>query len=102
MDRGAWRTTVHEVAESQTQPKQLSTHAHAPFPRSGADCVEVKWRGEGDESRVLSPLLPLFGQAGEWDSGLQVEIEYDVSPLYLCPKFSTRNEETGPAVQQKQ
>ena len=49
MDRGAWRTTVHEVAESQTQPKQLSTHAHAPFPHSGADCVEVKWRGEGDE-----------------------------------------------------
>ena len=27
MDRGAWRTTVHEVAESQTQLKQLSMYA---------------------------------------------------------------------------
>ena len=28
MDRGAWQATVHWVAESQTQLKQLSTHAH--------------------------------------------------------------------------
>ena len=27
MDRGAWQTTVHRVAKSQTQMKQLSTHA---------------------------------------------------------------------------
>ena len=27
MDRGAWRATVHRVAKSQTQLKQLSTHA---------------------------------------------------------------------------
>ena len=27
MDRGAWRTTVHRVTKSQTQLKQLSTHA---------------------------------------------------------------------------
>ena len=27
MDRGGWRATVHSVAESQTQLKQLSTHA---------------------------------------------------------------------------
>ena len=26
MDRGAWRATVHRVANSQTQPKQFSTH----------------------------------------------------------------------------
>ena len=25
MERGAWRATVHEVAKSQTQRKQLST-----------------------------------------------------------------------------
>ena len=29
MDTGAWRATVHRVAQSQTQLKQLSTHAHA-------------------------------------------------------------------------
>ena len=28
MDRGAWRATVHGVAQSQTQLKGLSTHAH--------------------------------------------------------------------------
>ena len=27
MDRGAWRATVHRVSKSQTQLKQLSTHA---------------------------------------------------------------------------
>ena len=27
MDRGAWQTTVHRVAKSQTQLKQLNTHA---------------------------------------------------------------------------
>ena len=26
MDRGAWRATVHRVAKSRTQLKQLSTH----------------------------------------------------------------------------
>ena len=28
MDRGAWQATVHGVAKSWTQLKQLSTHAH--------------------------------------------------------------------------
>ena len=28
MDRGAWWATVHGVAKSQTQLKQLSTHEH--------------------------------------------------------------------------
>ena len=27
MDRGAWQGTVHRVAKSQTQQKQVSTHA---------------------------------------------------------------------------
>ena len=27
MDRGAWQATVHRVTQSQTQLKQLSTHA---------------------------------------------------------------------------
>ena len=27
MGRGAWRTTVHRVVQSQTRLKQLSTHA---------------------------------------------------------------------------
>ena len=28
MDSGAWWATVHRAAKSQTQMKQLSTHAH--------------------------------------------------------------------------
>ena len=28
MDRGAGRATVHRIAQSQTQLKRLSTHAH--------------------------------------------------------------------------
>ena len=28
MDRGAWKATVHRVAQSQTQLKHLSTHAY--------------------------------------------------------------------------
>ena len=33
MDRGAWWATVHGVTESQTRPKQLSTHTcmHAQY-----------------------------------------------------------------------
>ena len=33
MDRGAWRATVHSVAKSWTQLKQLSTHVHTPWAR---------------------------------------------------------------------
>ena len=33
MDRGAWRATVHRVAQSQTQLKQLSMHARTPNTR---------------------------------------------------------------------
>ena len=32
MDRGAWRATVHSVAQSQTPLKRLGTHAYTyPF-----------------------------------------------------------------------
>ena len=33
MDRGAWRATVHGVAESWTELKWLSTHAHMHSPQ---------------------------------------------------------------------
>ena len=35
LDRGAWPTVVHGVAQSGTWPKSLSTHAHATcFPKT--------------------------------------------------------------------
>ena len=35
MDRGAWRATVHGVAESRTGLKQLSTRAHGLIKKVG-------------------------------------------------------------------
>ena len=42
MDRGAWWATVHGVAQSQTQLKQLSTHACTQLILIAA--VLKKWR----------------------------------------------------------
>ena len=39
MDRGAWWATVHKVAKSQTQLKQLSTHASHSI--SSHDCIII-------------------------------------------------------------
>ena len=33
MDRGAWWATVHRVAQSQTQLKQLSMHTRTNYDR---------------------------------------------------------------------
>ena len=35
MDRGAWRATVHGVAKSQTQLKQLSTYVRNGIGEAG-------------------------------------------------------------------
>ena len=35
MDRGAWRTTVHGIAKSWTQLKQLSMYAKQPCMSPG-------------------------------------------------------------------
>ena len=37
MDRGAWRATVHRVAKSQTQLKQLSMHVPNERATLGSD-----------------------------------------------------------------
>ena len=35
MERGAWRATVHGIAQSWTQMKRLSTHTHTHFSTPG-------------------------------------------------------------------
>ena len=35
MDRGAWRATVHRVAQSQTQLQQFTTHTYSNISKSG-------------------------------------------------------------------
>ena len=49
MDRGAWWGTVHEVAQSQTWLKWLSTsaHTHTPFISSNSNGMELWWEGLG-------------------------------------------------------
>ena len=43
MDRGAWRATVHEVAKSQAQLKQLSMHTLPPlYKLTGESCPAEK------------------------------------------------------------
>ena len=45
MDRGAWGRTVHGVAQSQTQLKQFSTHAHLSFSwPTGQPCPPISPR----------------------------------------------------------
>ena len=51
MDRGAWRATVHGVAESRTRLKQLSLHMHTPQVKSG-------WSIGSRTSRVQLPAKP--------------------------------------------
>ena len=42
MDRGVWWATVHEIAESQIQLKQLSMHAHTHTPPPFDEAHQIK------------------------------------------------------------
>ena len=42
MDRGAWRATLHRIAKSWTQLKQLSMHAHTCTHTHAHSVSEVK------------------------------------------------------------
>jgi len=50
MDRGAWRATVHRDAQSRTQLKQLSMHAHMTL----MNCPLCATVGEG-QTKSLQP-----------------------------------------------
>ena len=60
MDRGAWRATVHGVAQSQTRLKSLSTQAALPWDSPGKNtgvgchfllqCMKVKSQSEVAQS----------------------------------------------------
>ena len=46
MDRGAWQATVHRVAKSQTQLKQLSSHAcsHSRMQDTSGKKGKSEWK----------------------------------------------------------
>ena len=56
-DRGAWRASVHRVAKSQTQLKQLNTHAGSQIQ---IYCFVKEWEGR-KEKRQRSHHLDLWG-----------------------------------------
>ena len=69
MDRGAWRATVHRVAESWTRLKWCSTHTYFPIiPKLSPDCNSTPWEclSQQKEAQILFFfffsvfLLPLF------------------------------------------
>ena len=44
MDRGAWQAAVNRVAQSQTQLKQLSMHAHIYYVTDNTGNVTVNYK----------------------------------------------------------
>ena len=54
MERGAWRATVHRVAESWIQPKQLSTHVRVLVPSVKPE--DGKWERKASED-LIRPFL---------------------------------------------
>ena len=52
MDRGDWRAAVHRVANSWTQLKRLSTHAHA------GHAISLNW---GSSSQLTESQLEELG-----------------------------------------
>ena len=50
-DRGAWRATARRVAQSQTQPKRLSTHA------LGTKIPQAAWCGHKVKKQKLVDTL---------------------------------------------
>ena len=56
MDRGSWRATVHGVAKSQTQLKELSTHGHTWSPGDSSCAWLTFWSPQHG-------ILPIVGTA---------------------------------------
>ena len=64
MDRGAWQAAVHEVAQSQTRLKRLSTHGVELstlelqlYQRGACQCVDVTAFTQCMQSRLFQPLI---------------------------------------------
>ena len=54
MDRGAWWATVHRVAKSQTQLKQLNMHTHKHMLFNL--CLLLHFKKTSYKSLILEPL----------------------------------------------
>ena len=59
MDKGAWRATVHRVAQGQTQLERLSTHAEQLYPRDHG-------KSEALCKLWISRVLTLYSRLKPW------------------------------------
>ena len=60
MDRGAWQATIHRVAQSQTQLKQLSTAQDRPITNIILNSEKLKALPQKSGIRQECPLLSLL------------------------------------------
>ena len=60
MDKGAWQSTVHSVAKSQTQLKRLSTHRCSVRPLLVFTCLEISILYSATFLNSLFSILFLF------------------------------------------
>ena len=67
MDRGAWRTTVHRVAKSQTWLKQLNTHK-----QPAQDCVAEQEEDPQPETSLSNDACAACWAPTWWSSPPQI------------------------------
>ena len=112
MDRGAWRATVHGVAQSQTRLKSLSTQAALPWDSPGKNtgvgchfllqCMNVKSESEvtqlfptlSDPMDCSLPGSSIHGifQARVLELGA---VAFSVASAWEVPKLQTPSRKAG-------
>ena len=75
MDRGAWRVTIHGVAESWTWLKQLSTRTQCIYVESRKMVLMNLLEGRNRDADVVKRLVDT---AGEGEGGTNGESSIDI------------------------
>ena len=91
MDRGAWRATVHGVAQSRTCLKQLSTHARPLWVSWEVRCERLLG---GEEPRHTGP-GPFITRIIGLRSGLSSLLVRTSCDPARCGQFTTWAPDTG-------
>ena len=90
MDRGAWRATVHSVAKSRTQLKQLRTHAHiALVPAIHQRESAIGIHRPPPSGTSLAPPIPSHPSRLPQSTGFQFPVSYSKFLLAICFTYGT-------------
>ena len=86
MDRGAWQSTVHRVAKSQTWEKWLSTHARTKWTQTPPNTIS--WFSEEWFSlfSFWGPLVPGKGLSRTSSSHLHSLTSLQIDRMFLLSK----------------